>query len=279
MKQYNDKKEERVADLFLFYFKTRIYVGSMKIIGIIPARWASSRLPQKALTFIHGKTMIQRVYERVAQVREITQIVVATDHLSIFAHVQGFGGNAVMTSPDIPSGTDRCAAAMQVVNLDYTPDFIVNIQGDEPLIEPESLRTLIQNLAENVQIATLVNRVHHLSELTSPNVVKVVVNSKKNALYFSRQAIPYMRDLPIENWLDTPYWKHIGIYAFKPDILAEITALPISSLEATEKLEQLRWLEEGYQIKVIETQYPSIGVDTLSDLEEVSAWIQQLEEN
>lgn len=252
----------------------------MRILGIIPARWASSRLPQKALTLIHGKTMIQRVYERVAQVNELTQIVVATDHLSIFDHVQSFGGNVVMTSPTIPSGTDRCAETMSCLDLDWMPDFIVNIQGDEPLIEPESLRILIRNLTENVEIATLVTRLHLLGELVNPNVVKVALNAHQNALYFSRQAIPYMRDKPIESWLDDHiYWKHVGIYAFRPNVLVEITTLPVSSLENTEKLEQLRWLEAGYNIKVIETPFRSVGVDTLSDLEEVTSWIKQLEEN
>lgn len=252
----------------------------MKILGIIPARWASTRLPQKALAVIHGKTMIQRVYERVVQVHDFAQICVATDHPSIFEHVQNFGGNVVMTSAEIPSGTDRCAAAMNEWKLDFIPDFIVNIQGDEPLIEPESLRTFIRNLNENTQIATLATRIRVFEELTNPNVVKVVVDSKQNALYFSRQAIPFQRDVPLEQWLETTtvYWKHIGIYAFQPSILNEITTLPTSLLENTEKLEQLRWLEKGYKIKVIETQYFSKGVDTPSDLQEVNARIQELEE-
>ncbi|MFN3782813.1 MAG: 3-deoxy-manno-octulosonate cytidylyltransferase [Spirosomataceae bacterium] len=252
----------------------------MKILGIIPARWASTRLPQKALAVIHGKTMIQRVYERVAQVHDFAQICVATDHPSIFEHVQNFGGKVVMTSAEIPSGTDRCAAAMNEWKLDFIPDFIVNIQGDEPLIEPESLRTFIRNLNENTQIATLATRIRVFEELINPNVVKVVVDSKQNALYFSRQAIPFQRDVPLEQWLETTtvYWKHIGIYAFQPSILNEITTLPTSLLENTEKLEQLRWLEKGYKIKVIETQYFSKGVDTPSDLQEVNARIQELEE-
>ncbi len=252
----------------------------MKILGIIPARWASSRLPQKALAVIHGKTMIQRVYERVTQVNEFAQIIVATDHSSIFEHVQSFGGNVVMTSSEIQSGTDRCAAALNEWKLDFIPDFIVNIQGDEPLIEPESLRELIQNLNENTQIATLVTRIHEFEELTDPNVVKVVVDSNQNALYFSRQAIPFQRDVSLEKWLETAtvYWKHIGIYAFRPSILSEITTLPTSLLENTEKLEQLRWLEKGYKMKIIETHYFSKGVDTPSDLREVSMRIQQLEE-
>lgn len=237
----------------------------MKILGIIPARYASTRFPAKALANIGGKTMVQRVFEQALKASGLTKVVVATDHELIYNEVLSFGGEARMTSPDHQSGTDRC---MEVLNNETSPyDYVVNIQGDEPFIEPDQINTLISCLDGNAQLATLIKKIEDPSQLFNNNVVKVIFDKNKEAIYFSRESIPHLRGVEKENWLkEQTYFKHIGIYAYRADILSKITLLPLSSLEKSESLEQLRWLENGFKIRVEETFYDSHGIDTPEDL-------------
>ncbi len=238
------------------------------VMGIIPARYSSTRFPAKALADIGGKTMIRRVCEQVAQAA-LTDWVVATDHELIAEEVRSFGGKVVMTSPDHQTGTSRCWEVFQKNNTKF--DFVINIQGDEPFIKPEQINLLIQILQEKeVQIATLCNPINRLEELKNPNTVKLIKDTEANALYFSRLPIPYQRNAPPEKWLETQnYYKHIGIYAFRADIFAQIQNLAASPLETAESLEQLTWLYNGYKIKVGETEWESYGIDTPEDLERV----------
>jgi 3-deoxy-manno-octulosonate cytidylyltransferase (CMP-KDO synthetase) len=237
------------------------------IIGIIPARYASTRFPAKALAMINGKTMVQRVYEQTLQAHTLQKVVIATDHQQIYEHVQSFGGQVVMTSPDHPSGTDRCYEALQKTGEAY--DFVINIQGDEPFIQPEQINILASTLADSqTQIATLVKKIEDTSTLVDPNKPKVILNTHSEAIYFSRQTLPYIRGAEAGQWLGKhTFYKHIGMYAYRTDILAQITQLPVSSLEQAEALEQLRWIENGFRIKVAVTPYDSIGIDTPEDLE------------
>ena len=233
------------------------------VYGIIPARYASSRFPGKPLALIHGKPMVQWVYERV-QSSEVRDLVVATDDERIAACVSGFGGRVVMTSPDHASGTDRCGeAALSLAPADH--DVVINIQGDEPLISPKEIHLLASAFEDrSVQIATLVNPFNDDSLLQNPNVVKVVKAKNGNVLYFSRLPIPYLRGesaVPPKS-----YYRHIGVYAYRYGVLRQIVQLPTSELENSEKLEQLRWLENGYTIRVLECDYQGIGVDTPEDL-------------
>lgn len=237
----------------------------MRILGIIPARYASSRFPGKPLVDIGGKTMIRRVYEQAKKCNHLTEVIVATDDNRIYDHVIAFGGVAVMTSSDHQSGTDRCA---EVAAAHPQYHVVINIQGDEPYIDPEQITKLATcfNFPE-VQIATLVKRIKDEQELHSPNTPKVIVTKQSEAAYFSRSAIPHIRSEEPENWLEFyPYFKHIGIYGYRSDILQQITRLPISSLEKAEALEQLRWIENGYRIKVAETELETYAVDTPEDL-------------
>ncbi|SMG29947.1 3-deoxy-manno-octulosonate cytidylyltransferase [Sphingobacterium psychroaquaticum] len=240
----------------------------MKIIGIIPARYASTRFPGKPLVNIGGKSMIQRVYEQVKSCKSLTEVVVATDDTRIQQHVEAFGGKVVMTSSDHPSGTDRCAEVIQSYN-DY--DVVINIQGDEPFINPEQIDMLAILFQESdTEIGTLVKRIETTAELFNENSPKVVFNSKRQALYFSRQTIPFQRGVARENWLDhQAYYKHIGIYGYRRHILQEITNLNASAFEKSESLEQLRWLENGYIIKVAESMFETVAVDTPEDLEQI----------
>lgn len=239
----------------------------MKFIGIIPARYASTRFPAKPLAMLGGKTVIQRVYEQVAGV--LNDAYVATDDERIEAAVKAFGGKVVMTSVDHKSGTDRCYEACCKVGGDF--DVIVNIQGDEPFIQPSQLLAVKACFDDpTTQIATLVkpfsadDAFEMLENVNSP---KVVVNTNFNALYFSRSIIPYQRGTEPAEWLKHhTYYKHIGLYAYRKEVLKEITALPQSSLELAESLEQLRWLENGYTIKVGISEVETIGIDTPQDL-------------
>ena len=235
------------------------------VFGIIPARYASSRFPGKPLAEINGKPMIQCVYERV-QSSEVHDLAVATDDERIANCVCGFGGKVVMTSPDHASGTDRCGeAAKSMCPTDN--DVVINIQGDEPLISPKEIHLLASAFEDrNVQIATLVNPFQDRKILANPNVVKVVKAKNGNVLYFSRLPIPYLREnaTPPKN-----YYRHIGIYAYRYGVLKKIVQLPTSELENSEKLEQLRWLENGYTIRALECDYQGIGVDTPEDLKNV----------
>ena len=239
---------------------------SMKFIGIIPARYQSTRFPGKPLALINGKPMIQWVYERSAEA--LREVWVATDNQQILDTVESFGGYATMTSSDHRSGTDRCAEAALKLSSDIDFDVVVNIQGDEPFIQPEQIRKLMACFKSETEIATLVRKISDLDELTDPNKPKVVLGVNSDALYFSRAAIPYTRDYEMGRWLEEAnYWGHIGIYAYRKDILQKITRLLPGTLEKAESLEQLRWLENGFRIKVAETEYHSYGIDTPEDLQ------------
>ena len=247
----------------------------MQIIGIIPARYASTRFPGKALAEIGGQTMIERVYEQAQKSALLTTVIVATDDARIRDHVRSFGGKVVMTNPDHQSGTDRCAevafgtyiADEYGIMVSEPSDYIINIQGDEPFIQPAQIDTLANCLDGLVELATLVKKIEDQTTLFNPNTPKVVLNARHEAMYFSRQAVPFVRDAPPSEWLlHRDFYKHIGIYAYRADVLRKITQLPLSSLEKAEALEQLRWLENGFKIKVAITPYDSHGIDTPADL-------------
>lgn len=250
----------------------------MKFIGIIPARYASTRFPAKPLAMLGGKPVIQRVYEQVCGV--LDEAYVATDDERIETVVKSFGGKVVMTSVNHKSGTDRCYEAYTKVGEGY--DVIVNIQGDEPFIQRSQLEAVKACFDdETTQIATLVkpftpeNGFDALENVNSP---KVVVDKRMNALYFSRSIIPFMRNKDKNEWLSgQTYYKHIGLYAYRASVLKEITSLPQSSLELAESLEQLRWLENGYKIKVGLTNVETIGIDTPADLERAENFLKQME--
>ncbi|MCE6991618.1 3-deoxy-manno-octulosonate cytidylyltransferase [Dyadobacter sp. CY323] len=241
----------------------------MRILGIIPARYASTRFPAKALADIGGKSMIRRVFEQSVKSTQLDNVIVATDDERIFEHVLSFGGNVVMTSQDHHSGTDRCYEALTKTEGLY--DYVINIQGDEPFINPEPINQLAAVLDGETELATLVKVIDNDEILFSPNVPKAVLNKKNEVMYFSRQTIPYIRNSDKDQWLHAhTFYKHIGIYAYRSDVLSEITKLPVSSLEKAEALEQLRWLENGYSIKAVVTSDDSHGVDTPDDLARVT---------
>ena len=246
----------------------------MKFIGIIPARYASSRFPGKALFVIDGKTMIQRVYEQVKKTSVLSEIYVATDDSSIENHVKKFGGNAVMTSHEHLCGTDRCHEAFHIINENnkYSDDdVVINIQGDEPCINPEQIELVTScfNMDE-VKIATLVKKMDTVEDLTNPTVIKVVCDKNNKAIYFSRSPIPYFRGLEQAQWLKKQnYFQHIGIYAYKVSVLNEIHKLEQSQLEKAESLEQLRWIENGYSIHVNFTEHKSYSVDVPDDVNKI----------
>ena len=246
----------------------------MKFIGIIPARYASTRFPGKPLELLGGKPMIQRVYEQVSGI--LDDAYVATDDERIELAVKEFGGKVVMTSVNHRSGTDRCYEAYTKVGQGY--DVVVNIQGDEPFIQREQLETVKHCFEDPVtQIATLVKPFtvdDGLIALENPNSPKVVISKDMHALYFSRSVIPYLRNYPREEWLSRhTFYKHIGLYAYRADILKEITSLSQSALEISESLEQLRWLENGYVIKVGVSEVETIGIDTPEDLAKAEEYL------
>ncbi|MBQ8673740.1 MAG: 3-deoxy-manno-octulosonate cytidylyltransferase [Bacteroides sp.] len=253
---------------------------TMKFIGIIPARYASTRFPAKPLAMLGGKTVIQRVYEQVAGV--LDDAYVATDDERIEAAVKAFGGKVVMTSVHHKSGTDRCYEACCKVGGDF--DVVVNIQGDEPFIHPSQLEAVKACFQDpTTQIATLVKPFPAdapIEAIENPNSPKVVLNKNMNALYFSRSVIPYRRGVEREKWTSGhTYYKHIGLYAYRTEVLKEITALPQSSLELAESLEQLRWLENGYLIKVGLTDVETIGIDTPEDLQRAEEFLKASEQH
>lgn len=246
-----------------------------RVIAVVPARYGSVRLPGKPLADIGGKPMIQHVVERVRRASLVDDVIVATDDERIEAAVLRFGGKAVMTDPALPTGTDRIAA----VALGLPEDIVVvNVQGDEPLIHPamvdEAVRPLLAD--PRVNVATLVQRLRDPADLENPAVVKVVLDHQMNCLYFSRSAIPFARDIPAGEWLQhTPYWKHVGLYAFRRASVLAFTSLEQTPLERAEKLEQLRILEHGERIRASVTEHESIPVDTPADLERVRARVEQ----
>lgn len=251
-------------------------MNDLKYIGIIPARYDSSRFPGKPLALIDGKMMIQRVWERVSSV--LDSALVATDDERIMAAVESFGGKAVMTSKLHRSGTDRCNEAY--LKAGNGEDVIINIQGDEPFIMSEQIRAVMECFDDDTtQIATLVrpfSQERPYSELEDWTTPKVVVGTDMSALYFSRSVIPYVRNQEREVWAKNhQYYTHVGMYAYRADVLAEITRLPQSSLEIAESLEQLRWLQNGYKIKVGVTECPTIGIDTPEDLEKAEKLLKE----
>jgi len=246
----------------------------MKSICIIPARYASSRLPGKPLALIDGKPMIRWVYEQAVKADKIDAVLVATDDIRIKEAVESFGGAAVLTASHLPSGTDRVAAAAENTQADV----IINLQGDEPLIAPRLLTQLVEVFSDpRIQIATAVKKITVFEELMNPNVVHVVRNKENFALYFSRSAIPFLRDVPeTALWpAHHGYFKHVGIYAYRKDVLLKLRDLPQSPLEKAERLEQLRFLENGFTIYTVETSYESMSVDTMEDLQQVNKIIKE----
>ena len=236
----------------------------MKFMAIIPARYASTRFPGKPLAVLGGKTVIQRVYEQVASL--LDEVYVATDDERIFSCVESFGGRAVMTRSDHKSGTDRIEEAAEKIGSDA--DVIINVQGDEPFIQPSQIQTLMQLFdAPETQIGTLGKRFESMEGVGNPNSPKIVTDRRGFALYFSRSPIPYIRGKEQSEWLDAyPFLKHLGIYAYRREVLREVTQLPQGSLEKAESLEQLRWLENGYRIRVGLTDVETVGIDTPEDL-------------
>lgn len=236
-----------------------------RILGIIPARFASSRFPGKALAPLAGKPMLQHVYERASLARYLTKILIATDDPRIEAAARAFGAPVRMTRADHASGTDRIAEVASAESA----EIIVNIQGDEPLIDPAAIDAAVLSLCDDDEspMGTLKRRIDNPAEIANPNVVKVVTDLAGNAIYFSRHPIPYER----EAGTGTVHYKHIGLYVYRRDFLLRYSDLPIGPLETAEKLEQLRALENGYRIRVAETEYDSLGVDTPEDLERASA--------
>lgn len=238
----------------------------MKVVGIIPARYCSTRFPGKPLAMIKGKTMIRRVCEQ-AWKSKLDAVVVATDDMRIADEVLTFGGQYVLTNPNHPSGTDRCREALDMLETHY--DAVVNIQGDEPFIDPEQINLLVDLISrDDTQLASLAKRIEDEDDLFGSNAVKVVMDKEGKALYFSRNPIPYMRNLDRKKWLDKGvFYRHIGIYAYKAETLRQVAKLQPSELELAESLEQLRWLENGFSIRMAISESLNISIDSPKDLE------------
>ncbi|MBP6460200.1 MAG: 3-deoxy-manno-octulosonate cytidylyltransferase [Crocinitomicaceae bacterium] len=244
-------------------------MSSLKIIGIIPARYGSSRFPGKPLIDLKGKTMIQRVYEGAKKSTILSEVIVATDDKRIYDAVEAFGGKVMMTSSDHPSGTDRCG---EVANALDTCDVVINIQGDEPLVDYRQLDQLASAFTDpNVSIATLGIKNVSLSDIENTNRIKIVVNEMQNALYFSRSAVPNFANAKGDPLTLYPYYRHIGLYAYRATTLQELVKLQPTQLEQIESLEQLRWLYYGYTIHVVETTIETPNIDVPEDVEKVLA--------
>ena len=245
----------------------------MKVVGIIPARYASTRFPGKPLAMIKGKTMIRRVCEQ-AWKSKLDAVVVATDDVRIADEVMGFGGRYVLTDPNHRSGTDRCREALDLLENQY--DAVINIQGDEPFIEPNQINLLVDLISrDDTELASLAKRIDDEDELFSPNAVKVVMDKNGNALYFSRNPMPFMRNIDRKEWLTKGvFYKHIGIYAYKAPTLRRIAEMQPTALECAESLEQLRWLENGLSIRLAVTQSQNVSIDTPSDLAKAEQFAQ-----
>ena len=243
----------------------------MQTLGVIPARFASTRFPGKPLVMIDGITMIERVYQQACKSKSLQKVVVATDDDNIYNIVKGFGGNVIMTSTDHPSGTDRCAEVLEKESGKW--DMVINIQGDEPFINPLQIDLLASCFSDTaVEIATLIKKINSTAELSNPNTPKVIIDDQFNAIYFSRQPIPYLKGIPFEKWQEQAvFYKHIGIYAYKSEILAKLVRLPLGKLEKAESLEQLRWLEQGFIIRTAVTEIETIAIDTPDDLARILA--------
>jgi len=246
----------------------------MKILAVIPSRYASTRFPGKPLEKIGGKSMVQRVYEQVAKATRIDKIIVATDDQRIYNHIEDFGGDVLMTAEHHKNGTERCAEVIETVYNDF--DVVLNIQADEPFILPEQIDQLATCFEdETTDIATLIKQTDSTEQLFSPNTAKVIFDENFKALYFSRQPIPHLRGTPQEEWVQRKvHYLHVGIYGYRKDVLRDIIQLPSSLLEELEMLEQLRWLENGYTISVKQTNYQSISIDTPTDLANAENFLQ-----
>jgi 3-deoxy-manno-octulosonate cytidylyltransferase (CMP-KDO synthetase) len=252
---------------FILAFSMNI---NKKIIGIIPARYASTRFPGKPLVQILGKSMIERVYNCSVQAKKISKVVVATDDRRIADHVISFGGEVVLTSPHHASGTDRCYEALTKQNESF--DYVINIQGDEPFLNPNQIDELCNVCNGNVELATQMIKVNSSDVLFDKGEVKIVLNRHQEALYFSRMVIPFIKGVEEKEWhLHHTYYRHVGMYAYRADVLKSICSLKPSLLEKAESLEQLRWLEGGYKITCVETKYASHCIDTPEDIEKVLA--------
>ncbi|HRI78429.1 MAG TPA: 3-deoxy-manno-octulosonate cytidylyltransferase [Cyclobacteriaceae bacterium] len=248
----------------------------MRILGVIPARYASSRFPGKPLADLLGKSMVQRVYLQCKKSKLLTDVVIATDHDEIAVHVRSFGGLVSITSEKHPSGTDRCYEAFILQQSSY--DFVVNIQGDEPFIDPHQIDLLCSSLESSTELATLIQKIITMEQLLSPNEAKVVLNSNREALYFSRAPIPFVQNGNQKDILsNTVFYRHVGLYAYRADILKKITQLPVGRLEKAESLEQLRWLENGFRIKTVETDAEEgMCIDTPEDLEKAKLYLKSI---
>ena len=246
----------------------------MTFTAIIPARYASTRFPGKPLAVLGGKTVIQRVYEQVSNV--LNEVYVATDDERIFSCVESFGGKAVMTRKDHQSGTDRIQEAVEKTGTQA--DVIINVQGDEPFIQPSQIQTLMQLFDDlSTQIGTLGKPFESMEAVENPNSPKIVTDNRGFALYFSRSIIPYIRGKERIEWFgEYPFLKHLGVYAYRREVLAEVTKLPQSPLEKAESLEQLRWLQNGYRIRVGLTDVETVGIDTPEDLQRAEALLAQI---
>ena len=247
----------------------------MRFIGIIPARYASTRFPGKPLAMLGGKTVIERVYTQVSAV--LDHAYVATDDARIYDEVERFGGRAIMTSPHHKSGTDRIAEAAQKCGASY--DVVVNVQGDEPFVHQEQIRALCACFDHpDTQIATLGKPFESMEAALNPNSPKIVTDNEGFALYFSRSVIPFVRGVEQDEWLEHyPFVKHLGLYAYRKEVLEAVTRLPQSSLEMAESLEQLRWLQNGYRIRVALTDLETIGIDTPEDLARAEEKVKKIE--
>lgn len=247
----------------------------MKFIAIIPARYASTRFPGKPLAMLGGKTVIQRVYEQAISV--LPEAYVATDDERIFQTVSDFGGRAIMTRNDHKSGTDRIEEAVEKLYAQHpsAPDVIINIQGDEPFVQPSQIETLCHLFDDpETQIGTLGKPFENMEAVENPNSPKIVCDKRGFALYFSRSVIPFVRGEEREKWFGHfPYLKHLGLYAYRREVLREVTQLPQSPLELAESLEQLRWLENGYRIRVGLTDVETVGIDTPADLQRAEEFL------
>jgi len=239
------------------------------IVGIIPARYSSTRFPGKALCDIKGKTMVQRVYEQAKRSAHLDKVIVATDDQRIVDNVLSFGGEVVMTASTHPSGTDRCWDALQQLKEKY--DYVINIQGDEPFINPKQIDELAIVLKDGkIELATQMIPVDSYEMLADEGEVKIVLNAVNEALYFSRAIIPYIKNVDQKEWhKHFQYYRHVGMYAYRADVLERITKLPVSSLEKVESLEQLRWVENGFKIKCVTTTFDSHCIDTPEDLQKM----------
>ena len=241
----------------------------MKIIGLIPARYESKRFPGKVLENAGGLSVLQRVYDLAKKVHGLSDVFIATDHQKVKEHAHTFGGEVIFTSNKPKNGTERCHEALVLHQGNY--DYVLNIQADEAFIDPGTIDSLVNSVNKETSISTLISRVHDTKTLLDPNVVKVVIGQNNKALYFSRQPIPFIRDTPLDEWIEChSFFRHLGVYLYKSEILREIVNLPKSTLEQSESLEQLRWMEHNYDIETVLVDDHSLAIDTPDNLNQIN---------